>query len=383
MGFELGRKIVDALSIKKLRFRNYYKFISAEDFTVKYPEISEKYLINNNSVNVYKFKNMTLVADPEKTSIIGNKKEILNESSNYKTKLIPNNFIKAKPDNCINIGKGCNLALYFNTNYWHFTFEALDKLIALEESGYDGIYLVFNEKSIKELLRLLDIPESRIVYTEPGMIYNVEELHVVEAIRGMQNEKILNCLCSLPDKIMKKINLDDLDMYPKRIYVKRIGSRKIKNEKAFLEKLEKYNFKTIIPEDLSVEEEIKHFRAADIIITPHGAATANVIYMHPNSYFLEYFGYKYNNPCVLTVIEPKKINYYALPEAVVFPIIKGIKENFFFIGARDDMWVNLRLLDVILNNIVRNEKLKQNNQQYNQELKKHEVFWDHALGIPF
>lgn len=364
MGNELGQRIIDVLRFKTLTdkvknkiYRNYYNFISAEDFTSKSPERAAKYLINNDSVRVYKLKNMVVAAAEDQTFIMGNQKEILIESSNYRVKSSPDKFINIKSDSCINIDKCCNLALLWNKNYWHFTFEALDKLIAMEESGFNGTYLVFNNYSIKELLRLLDIPESRIAYAEPGMIYKINELHVVEAIIARPGAKTSNCLCSLFDKVAKKINFDDSHRYPKRLYIKRIGSRKIKNEKEFLDVIEKYGFTTIIPEDLSIEEEIKYFRAADIVIIPHGAGSTNAIYMHPNAHIIECFGYRYNNPCILNITNPKKLNYHMLAELVNAPVIKGIKEDFFVNGFSEDMTINLQLLDATLDGIVRNEKL--------------------------
>ena len=74
--------------------------------------------------------------------------------------------------------------------------------------------------------------------------------------------------------------------YPRYIYVKRIGYRKLINGDRFTEK---YGFTTIIPEELSVEEQMNYFHNANIVLCPHGANSTNCLYMHEGSAFVEIF----------------------------------------------------------------------------------------------
>jgi hypothetical protein len=66
-----------------------------------------------------------------------------------------------------------------------------------------------------------------------------------------------------------------------RIYISRRDAgqkRGIVNEDAVCELMERHGFEIITPGDMSVEEQIAAFRNAEIIVGPHGAGLANLVY---------------------------------------------------------------------------------------------------------
>ena len=76
---------------------------------------------------------------------------------------------------------------------------------------------------------------------------------------------------------------------PRRIYLSRVGySRGIVDEaEVFDEFLKSAGFSVVDPAKLTVGEQMKSFREAEVIIGPHGAAFTNLVYCGPNAKALE------------------------------------------------------------------------------------------------
>lgn len=357
--YHINRILINLIPSKKLKnvlrdenkrflFNKTYNFVSVKDAV----KDCRHYKIHGGVINVYEVKDFFVSCFKLTTYIHDNHKNILYESGNHHGKDFAPKKVLVK--NIEEIDEACNLALGWNSNYWHFTFEAMAKLMAIEESGYKGKYIIFNNSFSKELLKLAEISDDRILFVKDGTDYLVKKLHVIESLNYSAN-KTTDCLMKFRDKVLSNIDFSDIEKYPERIYVKRIGVRKIKNENDVLKIIDKYGFKTIIPENLSVVEQIKHFYAAKICFSPHGANSTNALYMREGAHFIESFGHAFNNPCVLSAISKIKINYHMLTEYMKAPKIKAYK-NYFSENCFSDYDVNMQLLEVILCNIENAEK---------------------------
>lgn len=322
----------------------YYNFINADD--CENNVASKKYFINDDiSVNV--IKNMYVKAY-NYFSYIFCKDKVLNESDFYKEemdKFPPSKEMIPDSNRIITIKKACHLANWWtNINYAHIIFEAMSRLIMMENHGYDGNYMMFDSLDSRNILEILNFDTDRIIWiSQSGITYCVEELHVITPVYTGA-ELTAEPVIDFSARMINCIDINDLKHYPKRIYVKRIGARKIKNEEDILAILNKYNFHTIIPEELSMEEEIKHFYAADIVLSPHGANSANIIYMRPYTCFIECFGQNYITFDWIHVSRLKKINYRLLCVAGLLEEQAG--------SWLDDYEVNIDLLRLYLSNII-------------------------------
>ena len=183
-------------------------------------------------------------------------------------------------------GSWCVLARNFVENYWHFTFENADCVFLLEEAGYKGNYLVDNRSFITEILRLLGVTPDRIFYTdqlELQKAYVFEELvslmYIAERMKS--STPVLKRMSA---KIRKTLVRDP--KYPKKLYVKRIGMRKLLNGE---ETAVRRGYEVFVPDGKSVQEQMNYFYNADIILCPHGANSTNCIYMHKGAVFAEIF----------------------------------------------------------------------------------------------
>ncbi|MBQ6395085.1 MAG: glycosyltransferase family 61 protein, partial [Atopobiaceae bacterium] len=102
---------------------------------------------------------------------------------------------------------------------------------------------------------------------------------------------------------------------------KRIGTRK---RLGVDDVVEEFGFTTMIPEELSVVEQIRHFMCADIVLYPHGANSTNSLYMHPGSVFIEAFSKRWALPICVHTLALKDVDFFPLVET---PIAKPVEPS--------------------------------------------------------
>ncbi len=210
-------------------------------------------------------------------------------------------------------GQWCVLAKVYAKNYWHFTFEVLDQVWMLEKSGYQGNYILNKPSFAPELLTLLGIDLKRVFWLEDfdeGTAYRIERLvcTVLNKNNGAHSARVLTEMA--PD-IVRNLPPSDIS-YPERVYVKRIGTRKLNVSE---EMLRQYGFVTIIPEELSVAEQISYFHNARVVLSPHGANTTNSLYMKPGSVLIETFPNEYTIYFFLHTLRLQGVHYIPLAES--------------------------------------------------------------------
>lgn len=86
---------------------------------------------------------------------------------------------------------------------------------------------------------------------------------------------------------------------PRRLYVTRGDrphTRRYVHEAALLPHLERQGFAVLDPGAVSVQEQIDHFAAADVVVAPHGAGLVNLNFAPEGVRVLELFAPRYLNP---------------------------------------------------------------------------------------
>lgn len=209
-------------------------------------------------------------------------------------------------------GEWCSIGGVFGTNYWHFTFEALAAFFVMERSGFRGMYLVNHSGFTEELLKLAGADLSRFLWyesLETGVRYHFEKLlHPV----APDNSYPIAAPFLIEGAKTIKNNLPPVSKsYPERVFVKRIASRKLI---VAPETLDKYGFHTIIPEELSVSEQIRYFEQAKIVLSPHGANTTNSLYMREGTVLIETFPNTYINPVCLETLALQGVYYLPIAQ---------------------------------------------------------------------
>jgi len=139
----------------------------------------------------------------------------------------------------------------------------------------------------------------------------------------------------------------------RKIYVSRLDAgdvRRVVNEQAVCDFLASRGFEIITPAELSVEDQALAFRDADIIVAPHGAGLANLVFCPSGTgtRMIELFQASCLNTCYAKICQAKGMNY----TAIVNPDRVGLEADGTFkdVRTKNDMWqiVDIGLLEKVL-----------------------------------
>lgn len=190
-------------------------------------------------------------------------------------------------------------------NYYHWTVECLPRLAGVER--YEAV--TGNEPTIivpenppswmRESLALLGISADR--WQQLDDHYTVDQL-VVPTHPGPTPAECRWLHDRMDTAIDDKSSIVD-GSTDYRIYISRQSAtrRRVKNETQVLDTLRSYGFERYALEELSVVDQIVLFSNAEIIVSPHGAGLANIVYSESPT-IVELFG------------ESKKTTFYRLAE---------------------------------------------------------------------
>jgi hypothetical protein len=183
------------------------------------------------------------------------------------------------------------LATRFDANYYHFLMDGLSRISLLEQSGFDPPdqwYVPAQQRFQRELLDALGIPAERrveadlhphvraetLLIAEPPAMIEKNPPWVVDWLRGRFADVLAGCAPTTP------------------IYVTRgtsANNRAVLNEDEVMGLLAERGFTFVDPGQLSVFDQMRTFANASIIVAPHGAALANLIFASPGATAIELF----------------------------------------------------------------------------------------------
>ena len=213
-------------------------------------------------------------------------------------------------------GAYCAAARFWGKNYWHFTFQHLDQIAVMERAGFTGVYLLPQTPFSRELVELAGISVNRVLWTsdmQEGVAYRFEKVLFVYpdnySFRGNVSASPLLRVASRIES--NAVDGMDIDGYPKKLFVKRVGTRQLEGVQ---KSLDEHGFVTIVPDNLTVSEQIRFFHAANIVLAPHGANSTNSIYMRPGSVFIETFGRAWGFPMCVEALLAKGVRYLSVVE---------------------------------------------------------------------
>ena len=243
-------------------------------------------------------------------------------------------------------GSYCLVFHMWATNYGHFTYQTLDQIMLMEQDGFTGKYLVVRTGYSDELLALAGIDAERIVWVnefEKDTLYQFEEIHII-AQRQYDFRKSAPLMIDAAERILKTVDesAGERESYPSRLYVKRVGVRKLLAVESLLGR---FGFETMVPEGHSVAEQVRYFRNADIVVTPHGANSTNVLYMRPGTVMIEVFSKKWAVPWCTELVHAKNVHYFPLVE---MPILGTVKND-----VDADYRVNNTMLEMLLKSAIK------------------------------
>lgn len=183
-------------------------------------------------------------------------------------------------------------------NYYHSIMDALPRW-ALYRDLFPGrvpdvVVVGHTARWDTQLVELAGIEAGRLV--QPSAALSLRARHLV--VPSVDNHSTLapRWITSwLRDNLPAK----DTSGRPRRIYVtrgSRPNTRRYEQEQELLQALEPRGFSMIDPGALTVQEQIDHFAAAEVVVAPHGAALVNLNFSPAGVRVLELFAPRYLNP---------------------------------------------------------------------------------------
>lgn len=317
-------KLMNYLDDKKnKRNKKMYNFVLAQDYIKEFGNGERIVSPFDCGLDLYKFDDAYLTCYGPCAFVhkVENKKlYTFKESVGIIKRIDTPDFRMDKPldirKNIIEEDDICLACFVLGENYWHFTCDILPRIMLMERFGYKGKYLVNPSNLVAEFMNLLGIPQERIIYCKHGQVIKAKKVQMFDELYGI--ELTGQILSDLRQFVIERVEqtrgpLEDKNM-PEKIYVSRIGSRKIINEKQLTDYLASYGFVKVIPESVSIYEQIKLFYNADIIVNPHGANCTNILYSKRGTAFVECFGHHWINPCMIGTVDLLKLDYHMLCE---------------------------------------------------------------------
>ncbi len=201
--------------------------------------------------------------------------------------------------------------------YFHWIFDVLPRFQLLREVGlcWDDIsYFVLHAPTTafnREALKMLKIPPEKIIDSSNFPHIQAKRLIVPSIIEGSRAQ-------DWAVKFLRQVFLKDLHNSHKsereNIYISRkyASRRRIVNEEEVANLLERYGFRRVFLESMSIVEQAALLRRAKNIVSPHGGGLTNIIFSQPGTKLIEIFSPYYINTVYWEISNQCQLDYYYL-----------------------------------------------------------------------
>ena len=172
-------------------------------------------------------------------------------------------------------------------NFFHFLIECLPKLRQFEATGVpiDRFYVPYGARYAQQLLSLFGVGSDRVIPEGIGRHLQADQLFACSPISFPRREDREFLFDRMADQAWSQVG----SSRRRRIYISRdkAGWRKVVNERELMQTLRRHRFERFFLEDLSSQEQIQLFQEAEVIVGPHGAGLANVVFTPPGATVIE------------------------------------------------------------------------------------------------
>ncbi|MFC0213915.1 DUF563 domain-containing protein [Paenibacillus chartarius] len=198
-------------------------------------------------------------------------------------------------------------------NYFHWLYDIIARFELLRKSGVRVDQYILNgtkHRFLDEVLRLLKIEESKVVYTDDQFYWSASQL----AIPSLPNRVGYSewTVDFLRKKLLPYASKDF--RRSKSIYISRgdAAYRRIANEHEVIGVLQRFGFEVYTLGALTLKEQIQLFASAEMIVAPHGAGLANLTFAQPGTKVIELFAETFVSPLYWVLSHHCKLDYYTL-----------------------------------------------------------------------
>lgn len=209
------------------------------------------------------------------------------------------------------------IAITLGENYCHWLLEELPRLLMLAKQ--ENVSLIAHDKAsfIQDALKLGGWA-GRVITARRYSHFQCEHLLVPSLIgrSGCATPEVVRLVTEFTKPLRERGRGPS-----ERIYITREKAerRRVSNEAALWSHLEACGFVKVCLEELSWTEQINAFAHAKVIVAPHGAGLANLVFCQPGARVIELFNRSYVNPCFWRLASVVGLDYR--------PLIRGEGEG--------------------------------------------------------
>jgi hypothetical protein len=245
--------------------------------------------------------------------IIGVNNKIIIDFSWFVNDIIPDKIPDVPEITARYQGTGLNLASTWSiANHGHFLVDSLSRLQIFLKAGYtlNDVDYIYCPKPFHDfhavLIEKLGLKRKEIIYAEKTSRVKFDILLAPSfpGIKSLHAPWIAD--------FMRTTFLDELVSQKKRrIYVTRQGyNRQILNDHEFRSLLQKFDFEIIDP--LSVIHQHILFSEAEIIISTHGSAQANIVFCRPGAKIIDLMPDDHVTSFTYSIAEAGGLDYHCI-----------------------------------------------------------------------
>lgn len=183
-----------------------------------------------------------------------------------------------------------------NYSYFHWIFETLPKFIYLKNNksdiDFDKIYYhcgLLGTPYERQALNILGFRRWHLLDARRLKSLNASRIIVIKLEEQRRNPSLFLC------KSLKKAFIKESMVKPvRRIYLTRKNvksGRKIVNEIELIRILNSLDFQIVDPAKLSFAKQVELFNESEYIVSPHGAALANIVFCNSGAKVIELFNH--------------------------------------------------------------------------------------------
>ncbi|MEG3898557.1 MULTISPECIES: glycosyltransferase family 61 protein [unclassified Microcoleus] len=223
-------------------------------------------------------------------------------------------------------------------SYYDYVIFVLAKLCRIEEALGKEIwqeakicYPLKHTSFELEFLTKLGIPESSLIDTRD----REKGYHAECAVLGNNQDWYFPSPYDIA-LLRSKFALKEKVKPYRKLYLSRSGKRKVKNEAQVREVLKEFDFEILEDISRTVDEQIRLFAEAQVVVGPHGAAFTNLLWCQPGTKVMELFYAGYTPPFFYYICQLLGLEYSCILDD------SGASEDWSLIGM--DMTIDVDIL---------------------------------------
>lgn len=211
----------------------------------------------------------------------------------------------------VNLGKG----------YAHWLLEELPRWLSLRADDAENVIAHDRAPFIAEVCALAGFKQRVVSATRHG--HWVCETLVIPPVVTMDARTVETVTAfAFGQKL-------PVSGFGEKLYITRENAtrRRVSNEGELWAQLERRGFVKLSLEAMSWLEQVAAFAAARVVVAPHGAGLANVVFCRPGARVVEFFNRSYVNPCFEHWAHAARLDYRAVVPAGAEPVGKERSAN--------------------------------------------------------